>query len=484
MRNFMSTVLLLSSFFTFSQEFKTYENGLIYSPYAMKQLKAMVGEKNEEFRVCDLTKEYKSLEQTQGRVFDLNKPDLKKLKADLMNNISLDAFVAKYGADDDVDLLLLTKTYYSNRDEEKIIGIRQQPDGGRLEVLEESFESSKNGNWIWDFSNPKYVDVAYLDKPFYSRAIPERYSRMLMYSECLIDTTSQIFNEGASKKRWFLHKDKSKTKQNRFVKYIQTRYGKKKPLTYPLENWTREQMMANIDSLKHWEKSKKEFIDNVLSEDAKFHELLNEAYSEALHNKNSSNEFEQYVTRFLSTEKALKLKRNRVVVGQCSMDNSPRIHAMNIAQLAGESLNWDIFLRAHLNVLNDKVSRVSDGSWAWEGRQTYIKELEELDINIPELIFGTAFRSKNVAENHYFGSIGRMGRAIAESKDLVIFEDELPLMISDENLDDYNRLLMFYLLDNLYYQKDATKDKLAYKNNREKTLSFLPKHLQSGIMED
>ncbi|MGW9684294.1 hypothetical protein [Flagellimonas sp. 2504JD1-5] len=484
MRNSLFTVLVLLSFFAFSQEFQTYENGLIYSPYAMERLKTVVGEKNEEFKVCDLTKVYRSLEQTKGRVFVLTKPSLNQLKTDLLNNISVDAFVKKYGISNNFKPLLLTKSHYLNYKGKQVVGIREQPTGNTLEILESSFEKSKKGLWIWDFSNSEYVYVTYLEKEFSSKDLPDRYARMILYSECLIDTTSQIFNEGASKNRWFSHKKESRVKMEKFNSYILQRFGKEKPATYPNEDLSRDEMLARFDSLKRWEKSKKMFVKNELSKDPIFCKLLNEAYNEALKNKNSNNEFEEYVSFLLSTENALELKRNRVVVGQCSMDNSPRIHAMNIAQLAGESLNWDIFLRAHLNVLNDYFNRASDGSYAWEARQTYIKELEELDINVPELIFGTAFRSKNVAENHYFGNIGRMGRAIAESKDVSIFEDELPLMVSDKNLDDYNRLLMFYLYDNFSYQKNGTHNKLVYNKNREKMLAFLPEYLQKSVQEN
>ena len=66
----MKTYCLIIGFFFISlgnaQEFKTHENGLIYSPEAMERLKGIVGEKNEEFRVCDYNKHYYSIEQTKA----------------------------------------------------------------------------------------------------------------------------------------------------------------------------------------------------------------------------------------------------------------------------------------------------------------------------------------------------------------------------------------------------------------------------------
>lgn len=91
-------------------------------------------------------------------------------------------------------------------------------------------------------------------------------------------------------------------------------------------------------------------------------------------------DFEEYVSCYKSPKVALELKRSRIVVGGCSQDMSPRVHAMNIALLSAETINWEIFLRSHLDIMNDNFERMSDGSYAWAGRKTYIKELEVLDF--------------------------------------------------------------------------------------------------------
>ncbi|WP_136466616.1 hypothetical protein [Flagellimonas onchidii] len=466
---------------SFSQEFKIYENGLIYSPYAMERLKGMVGKKNEEFRTCKLTKKYTSVEQTRGRMFELNNPNIDILRDELMSEITLEQFAKKYRKETEGKLHLLTKNHYKNYKEEKIIGIMEQPDGMRLELLESDWESSNSKCWVWNFSNENYVRVAYLEREFSSQNIPNYYAKMIQYTECLIDTTSQIFNATASKDRWSFGDDNSKVLQNRISKLIDKRFKKKKPSIAIDENTPKEIIRATYDSLRLWEKDKKRFVVKTLSKDQEFMGLFDKAYAEALKNKNSNDDFEYYAAHLLSPGKALSLKRNRIVVGQCSMDDSPRIHAMNIAQLAGESLDWDIFLRAHLNVLNDRMDRVSDGSWAWEDRKTYIKELEKLNIDVPSLIFGIAFRAKNVPDGHYFGSIGRLGRAISESKDISLFQDDLPALISDENLDDYNRLLMFYLYDNMSYYDDTSEEKSGHERNREIAVNLLPTYMQSAL---
>jgi hypothetical protein len=152
---------------------------------------------------------------------------------------------------------------------------------------------------------------------------------------------------------------------------------------------------------------------------------------------------------------------------------------MNIAQLSAESFSWDVFLRAHLDIMNDRFRRVSDGSYAWGARNTYIKELEELNINTQDLILGITFRTSNPSDNHYFGSIRRLGRAIAESRDLQKFRSEILLGIRDEQLDVYNRVLLFYLFANLQYYDDQNCGVNLDTSKIAEVKTLLPDYLQT-----
>lgn len=152
--------------------------------------------------------------------------------------------------------------------------------------------------------------------------------------------------------------------------------------------------------------------------------------------------------------------RSTRVVGGCSMDSRPREHAVHIALLSAETNHWEVFLKAHLDIMNDRFERVSDGSYAWAQRSTYIKELEELNINVPDLILGISFRIENPAANHYYGSIGRLGRALSETQNRNEIEKAMLSMISDSDLDTYNRLIFYFLFLNYnYYIKDETVKK-------------------------
>jgi len=160
-----------------------------------------------------------------------------------------------------------------------------------------------------------------------------------------------------------------------------------------------------------------------------------------------------------------KMRKTRVV-GQCSMDSSPRDHAVNIAILSAETYQWEVFLRAHLDIMNDRFERTSDGSWAWADRNTYIKELEVLNINVLDLIFGISFRFDNHAKNHYFGSVGRIGRALSETQNQKEIEKAMLEIISNKEVDMYNRIVFYFLFDNYSHylnQKDKNLEALKQK---------------------
>jgi hypothetical protein len=168
----------------------------------------------------------------------------------------------------------------------------------------------------------------------------------------------------------------------------------------------------------------------------------------------------------LSDKKKAKLldeMRSTKVIGGCSQDSRPREHAINIALLSAETYNWEVFLKAHLDIMNDRFDRMSDGNYAWEQRNTYIKELEELNINVPDLILGITFRIENPASNHYFGSIGRVGRALSETNNRNEIESTMLSLVSDNELDIYNRLLFYFLFRN--YNFNLKDEGIQTENN-------------------
>jgi hypothetical protein len=178
-------------------------------------------------------------------------------------------------------------------------------------------------------------------------------------------------------------------------------------------------------------------------------------------------------------ENLLERMRGSRVVGFCSQDSRPRMHAINIAMLSAETFKWEVFLKAHLDIMNDRFERISDGSYAWAQRQTYIRELEVLNINVRDLMFGISFRIENPGLHHYYGSISRLGRALAETGNRDEIEESMLSVIADESLDDYNRVLFMFLFLNYNYH---LQDKALKQTNQEKflmTMDTLPAYIRN-----
>ncbi|HNH61544.1 MAG TPA: hypothetical protein PLS80_16025, partial [Cyclobacteriaceae bacterium] len=161
-----------------------------------------------------------------------------------------------------------------------------------------------------------------------------------------------------------------------------------------------------------------------------------------------------------------------------SQDMSPRYHAMNICQLAAQTAQWDIFLRSHLDIMNDRFRRMSDGSYAQAGRKTYLKELEELHIPAVDLLLGTTLRVSNVNENHYWGAINRTGRSLADANDKDELENCMITMMQDNNLDLYNRLLIAFLCDNYAYNLEDKTRRDAVAQRLENVIKTMPAEIQ------
>lgn len=474
--------LFLATLFGIGQEFKIYSNGLIYSDTTMSQLNFIVDSLNIKFRTCELHKTYYSKKQAKAHYVYLDSGDIKAAKADMSKHISIEAFKKKYPLASIEEDMLVTKYKYTNYDEIEMVEYGSILSGHEIDVEEKTlpYETELKGKWVFDYwEEGEYTDESlrafYFITPFENKALPEAYARMIQYSNCMVDTSAQIFNDRAIRTGRY-YSIETPSAVTKFMDYVhketnRPKYNRKKSDDY----WT---------EYRRWDSVRLQLIDSILIRETKFKDLLSAAVVEAIEKGGTDDEFEQYVGLYHSKLDALEMKRSRIVVGGCSMDNSPRFHAMNIAVLSAQTVNWETFLRAHLDIMNDRFERVSDGSYAWGARKTYIKELEELEIDVLELMIGISLRIENPSENHYFGSIGRLGRALAETKDAEKIENQMLNMIADNELDEYNRILMYYLFRNYnYFIEDETKqnenaDKLAL------SVQKLPSYLSDRLKDD
>lgn len=501
-------------------EFKVYDNGLIYSEHSVSKLKHIVDSLNLKFKVCEFNKTFKSYGQAKANFVQISKSDAVKAKKDLEKGISYRDFKTKYGKalfDENRIILKSDYTNYENVEEVEFSSLSfGRRDGESITRNKKEIESYNNdfkGKWVFEYEektsySKESLKAFYFVEDFKTKPLSEKYARLIQYSDCLVDTTAQIFYTNA-KDSGVRYLDTVPTKATNFEMYVE------KVLKRPSFNEEKFSILFNLTNLDfqnkkkkknknkqediaakeliekeyqdfnakmdQWESERLTRTDSLRKADKNFDIMLRDALVEAKTTKATDNTFEEYVGRYIGKEEALELKRNRHVVGGCSMDNSPRVHALNIAMLSAETIKWEIFLRSHLDIMNDRFDRASDGSYAKGARYTYIKEIEVLDINVLDLILGISLRIDNPSKNHYYSSINRVGRALSESSSSELVETSLLNMIKDNDLDDYNRVLMYYLFDNYNYNLKDEKTKESNESKLKLAVATMPDYISSRI---
>lgn len=485
-------VIWASHSYSQQTEFSQSNNGLIYSDTTIKQLRHIVDSLNLKFKVCDINRSYLSYFQTKAHYINLKNGNIKKAKRDIESNISFEEFMRKYPNSKTERDLLIIKFQYTNREKQEILEFRSV---GINDKYDHSFKVDKDisqynkplkGKWILQiFDKTNYSEerliAIYFTEEFKQQTIPEKYAKMIQYSDCLVDSSSSIFLENSIRSGVRYPKERPE-KLKLFMEYLEL--TTKKPV-YKAEGEDDDEADKSFyTAYKNWDSARISITDSLITHDAKFMQLLKEATQDSLSYGRTDDEFEEYVGRYISKKKELEFKRRRRVVGGCSMDNSPRVHALNIAKLSAETINWEIFLRAHLDIMNDRFDRLSDGSYAWAKRKTYIKELEVLDIDVNRLLLGICLRIENESKNHYFGSINRIGKALSETSNTEDIETKMIEMISDNQLDDFNRLLIVFLYKNYI---NYLEDKNLQKINIEKldlAIQKMPLYISTKIAEE
>lgn len=468
-------VFVLSAIQGFGQrtEFKVHSNGLIYDPQTMSRLEKIVDSLNLKFRTCDMAHPYHSFEQGLATIIQIpSKAVLKYIESNpsLPDLLKMYPKVSKAKHD-----LWVTKTRYKNYEGHGVIEYAELPHGWGQETsieLKDRKANDKNTGWIVDKEN----SIAFYLHQLTKQKLPVEYGRLIQYVDCMVDTTAEIYFPQA--KGSVYQRVNQNSKASQFITWAEKFPERPERPDYDqLQKTT-----LNIDSVytsyykkeEVWDSLRMLDLDKRLSKSPYWKDLLAQAIEEGIIQGNSDPRLEFYAARYQSKSDALKLMRSRKVIGNCSMDQSPRYHAMNICRLAAETAQWDIFLRSHLDIMNDRFDRQSDGSYAWAARKTYLMELEKLDINAIDLLLGTTLRVSDVSENHYWGSIGRVGRALADALDKPALESRLVAMIKDDNLDPFNRLLMAYLFNNYAHNLEETNKTDSLKKLEDAVKSFPP----------
>lgn len=453
-----------------AQEFAEHSNGLIYSDTTIRELRFIVDSMNLKYKKCDPWKTYYSISQGIANFISLDSVNVEEARQDIENNISYAGFKRKYSmaeTHENIPVIRYPETNYNDETVTEFSVVEFGDLAGYSIQLKDTTYYTKDvtGKWILEYT-PKggysngHISAFYFPEGFTCSRMPAKYERMIQYVDCMIDTNSTIFTNKAKRDYRYrgINETDSTPHAKKFFAFLAQYRSKKGTLSD-----SAEQAVATTPV---------------------FATLLHDAAEEALRIGHTSEQLEYYIERYESKQHALILKRGRIVVGGCSQDQRPREHAWDIARLSAEAVSWDIFLRAHLDIMNDRFPRVSDGSYAWGARNTYIRELEQLNFDVTTLLLGTSMRISNPSGTHYYGSIGRLGRALSESANAAEVEKQMADAITDPQLDHYNRILFFYLYRSyIYHLKDKSKIKPCLATLRSSVAS-LPPYISEHITLD
>ena len=452
-----------------AQDLEIHKNGLIYNESTMKQLRCIVDSLDLNYRSCDPDRCYAGPAIARGYHVELRQSYFKR-HPDPTGSLSLEAFQQRYPKAKVSEVIRISSSTWENHEGMSITSFRTVPgdlDGYTLIQLpaENAPERCEieAGYWLENEEKKGDFEAIYFESGFNAQPLPLEYSQMVLYAHCLLDTTTAIFHPDATQGRYWADEEPT---------------GRANTPTLDKA----ELMMAKGGG--YWEhplsSKKRKDIDFW----AQFEPFACKAAEEAIATRTASEVAEMLAYKFCSAEQALELKRLRKVYGTCSMDDSPRVHAQQIALLAAESFTWEVFLRAHLDIMNDNFSRMSDGSYAWARRGTYIKELEELDINVVDLLLGITLRIDNAPEHHYYSNVGRIGRALTESDQRKEAEEKMLQMIYDESLDGFNRRIVYNTFVSYAYQLPEKEEtaREALLAQAEQALQSLPAHYR--VAED
>ncbi len=450
-----------------SGEFKVYPNGLIYSEQTMASLHRIVDSLNILHRACSTRTEYRAMESGWAHYISVEGDGAAIALADMKQGMPYEAFLKKHTLTNrDTGLRPVVRYRSTNyKDEETVavqaLALRNDEYEPSLEwPAKEAVAGTATRRWLFryypkeQYRDKASVEAFYLPAGFSAPELNGQYVRAVQYADCLIDTNTTVYLPEAANGVGAFYYPGSDEGGGAGWKGL-SRYIGRVTAEPQRGAFSKGKVgdRAFSEAWYAWLKSRFSTLDGwaAIPSDS-LHALLAAAVQEELAKPTGNEMLESYAERYGQKTAALRLKRARRPVGQCSQDDRPRQHAVDIAKLAAETVSWEVFLRAHLDVMNDRVARVSDGSYAWGRRQTYLREIEELGVDVPQLIMGISLLLENPSDNHYQGSIPRLGRALAEAQTRPAVEAMLARAVADSDLDVANRVHFFWLFRNyLHY---------------------------------
>ncbi len=428
-----------------------------------------------------------SFPQTTGSYFEIITSKPEKFISELKKSETIEQLQNKFsGLQVDKDLLVVKNTYSNYKGEKKVSIKSFQIDNNsghsinvgknkirRIKSKQDKIKiyySSYQHKWGKN-KGATTVMGFYLNENFRINKIPKKYSDWVNYTDIITKPKTSIFNNKSNK-----YKPSKKSIIDSLIIYYELKTNKP-------TGRNGQDFVSFHDELFKWKSKKEKFTDSLYQIDEHFKTLLNEALIYAEKHKISDDDLEDFTAQLISKERALKLMRQNKKVGTCSYDEQPIIQLKRIANLAAKTQNWEVFIKAFLDVMNDNVARNASSNIASNARKTYIEELVKLNLNIDKILLGSNLRIQDTIRKHYFSSGDKIAKAYANlnSQRQAYFENSIYEIINSKEVDAFNKLHFYNtLLNYKYFLKDSIKQ-TEIKKKLEKIVVLFPYELKSRI---
>ncbi|RYY98026.1 MAG: hypothetical protein EOO11_09240 [Chitinophagaceae bacterium] len=413
-------------------EFGAGPDELLYPGSTLFKLRVLAAFRLWWKELLEPPKPYRSRPQARGRYFYLSGWKAASAPRDMDRHILYRDFVAKYGKSSP-EMLVVKERYQDaeGRLSSMIAVVDLDSDIGlRMDGRPGAYDSAGKGSWCYveePYPGGKDIRAIYVTTDFSTQPLPERYGYMLRYTDRLTDSSEALFRPGARPVvDAFPEPPVEDSATRRFLDYAHAATG----AGYRAGYYRVTLLEAEVCTLRA-----------LRLRDPEFNRLLHAGMAEALGDGFPSAEFQAYAEVLVSPVAALELKRRCVLKGSCSRSQGPRAHVYAIAQLAGRASRLPVFLRAHLELLNDHFFRESDNSIAFEERGTYEGELDRQGIRSIDLLLGTLLRTEDPGAHRVQGNGYRIGEVLAYMPGEPFWTGRLAEMWGDPELDEYNRVL-------------------------------------------
>jgi len=193
-------LLLFITSISSAQEFKIFENGLIYSPQTMHRLALIVDSLNLKFKTCEQVSVYYSKNQARGHHIWLDSM-AEDAREFIQTNPDFQSFVKKYPFTEFTEDLLIVQHKTNNESGQSIHKYISYPKDHKISVpyTERHMTSGQTGNWVYlfydmsDYKKASVLEAFFIEIPFHAKPLPPQYSRMIQYVDCMVDTTNTIY---------------------------------------------------------------------------------------------------------------------------------------------------------------------------------------------------------------------------------------------------------------------------------------------------